>query len=268
MRRIVHLSDLHFGRTSPALLEPLLDEVGRLSPDLVAISGDFTQRARIWQFIEARAFIDRIPAPVLSVPGNHDTPLDNLAIRIFRPWGRYRRHIDRNLEPMFRDDELHVVGVNTVNRFAWQQGRMSRHTRARVAAAFGPDDPGDGVARIVVCHHPLEHLPGSGKSLLRGATKALQTLRDCGADMVLCGHVHSVHHAPFSAMPGILFIQAGSGLSTRLRAEDNSFNLIEIDRDEARVTAISAALVEGVVPRFAALETAIFRKAAAGWRRV
>lgn len=260
MRRIVHLSDLHFGRTSPALLQPLLDEVARLAPDLVAISGDFTQRARPAQFAEARAFLDRIAAPVLCVPGNHDTPLDNLFVRLFRPWARYRHYIDRTLEPTFSDDELLVAGVNTVNRFAWQQGRLSRRRLERLLAAFGPDD---GRLRIVVCHHPLELLPGADKAPTRGAGRALAALRDCGADVVLCGHVHTVHHSPFSAAPGLLFIQAGTGLSTRLRAEDNSFNLLELDGDEARITAVSA----GADARFRALEAALFRKTVEGWRR-
>ncbi|MFT4150869.1 MAG: metallophosphoesterase family protein [Paracoccaceae bacterium] len=260
MRRIVHLSDLHFGSTSPRLLDPLVEEVARLSPDLVAISGDFTQRARPWQFAEARAFLDRITAPVLCVPGNHDTPLDNLFLRLFNPWGRYRRHIDPDLEPVFADAELLAVGVNTVNRFAWQQGRLSRRTLSRLLDAFGQDD---GRCRIVVCHHPLEHLPGTAKAPTRGAGRALQALHHCGADIVLCGHVHTVHHAPFTAAPGVLFVQAGTGLSSRLRDQENSFNLLEIDRDEARLTAIAA----GEAARFRPLETALFRQQAECWRR-
>ena len=46
MKTLVHLSDLHFGRIDPALVDPLRRAVVELKPDLVAISGDFTQRAR------------------------------------------------------------------------------------------------------------------------------------------------------------------------------------------------------------------------------
>jgi 3',5'-cyclic AMP phosphodiesterase CpdA len=46
MSTLVHLSDLHFGKDRPDLLEPLLSCVNELNPDIVAISGDFTQRAR------------------------------------------------------------------------------------------------------------------------------------------------------------------------------------------------------------------------------
>ena len=46
MGTIVHLSDLHFGRVDPRLIAPLLRTVERVAPDLVAVSGDLTQRAR------------------------------------------------------------------------------------------------------------------------------------------------------------------------------------------------------------------------------
>ncbi|WP_223427880.1 metallophosphoesterase family protein [Tateyamaria pelophila] len=78
MKRLLHVSDLHFGRDRPELLSPLIDKINTLAPDLVAISGDLTQRARAAQFARARELIDRIESLVLVVPGNHDTPLDNL----------------------------------------------------------------------------------------------------------------------------------------------------------------------------------------------
>jgi len=237
MRRVIHLSDLHFGRTSPALLEPLLSEVAALTPDLVVISGDLTQRARNSQFAAAAAFIARLPAPVLCVPGNHDTPLDNLWLRMVKPWVRYRRHINADLEPTFRDDVLAVVGANTVNRFVWQQGRFSRRMLGRVLAAFS--DAADRT-RIVVVHHPLEHREGSDKALTRGAARALAALSDAGTDIVLCGHIHTTHVGPFTTAPGLLFVQAGTGLSTRLRQEENAFNVLDITPGRVKVQSVLA----------------------------
>ncbi|MCJ8138691.1 metallophosphoesterase family protein [Falsirhodobacter halotolerans] len=260
MKRIVHLSDLHFGRTSPALLEPLLERTNALKPDLCVISGDFTQRARVSQFQAARAFIDRIEAKVLAVPGNHDTPLDNLFVRMLWPWHRYRTHIDANLEPTHEDDRMVVVGVNTVNRFAHQSGRFSERTRTRVCRAFA--DAGDR-ARVVVVHHPLEHLEGTDKKLMRGSAKALKALSDCGADVVLCGHIHTTHIGPFTTAPGLLFVQAGTGLSDRLRNQENSFNVLDVSRAEIAVTAISA----GADAVFDEIASQRFRRSPEGWLR-
>ena len=55
MKKIVHLSDLHFGRIDAGLVEPLVEAVNEAGPSLVVVSGDLTQRARSQQFEEARA---------------------------------------------------------------------------------------------------------------------------------------------------------------------------------------------------------------------
>ena len=61
MRTLVHLSDIHFGRVDGRLVEPLVETIHRLSPDVLAVSGDLTQRARRSQFIRAREFLQRLP---------------------------------------------------------------------------------------------------------------------------------------------------------------------------------------------------------------
>jgi len=76
--RVLHLSDLHFGAHDEDLVEAVERKADELKPDLVVISGDFTQRARTEQFKDACAFLDRLREAgheVLGVPGNHDVPL-------------------------------------------------------------------------------------------------------------------------------------------------------------------------------------------------
>jgi 3',5'-cyclic AMP phosphodiesterase CpdA len=116
MRRIAHLSDLHFGRTDPAVVEALVAELNADPPDLVAVSGDLTMRARRREYRAARAFLDRLRAPVLAVPGNHDITAHWLHERFLDPLGRWRRFIADEPEPVWADDELAVVGVNTASR--------------------------------------------------------------------------------------------------------------------------------------------------------
>lgn len=226
MRRVLHLSDLHFGRDRPELLDPLVEAVNRLAADLVVVSGDFTQRARHAQFAEARGFLDRLLPPTLSVPGNHDTPLDNLAVRLARPWTRYRRYIDRDLEPTWEDDEIAVAGVNTANPLAWQRGRIGSRAVLRVCQVFGRHGRR---MHLVALHHPLEHLPDVEKRLMTGANRVLASFGRCGADIVLSGHLHTWRVEPFAAAGGVLLVQAGTGLSTRHKGEPNDFNLLTID---------------------------------------
>src|SRR5690242_18066107 len=99
MRVLVHLSDLHFGRVDEALLEPLRRKLHELSPSLVVVSGDLTQRARVRQFREARAYLDTLPRPQLVVPGNHDVPLYDVVRRFTSPLGNYRYFVSRDLQP-------------------------------------------------------------------------------------------------------------------------------------------------------------------------
>lgn len=266
MRRIVHVSDLHFGRDRPELLEPLVAGINAAQPDLVAVSGDLTQRARSSQFIRARRFLDRLEAPWLAVPGNHDVPLENLARRLIDPFARYRRWISDTLEPRFSDAELLVVGVNSVNPLSWQRGRFGRSALRRASLALG-GDPGDR-ARIVVVHHPLEHRPGDRKSLMRGAVRGLMGLSAARADVVLSGHLHSWRAEPFAApAPGGAAVQvhAGTGLSTRLRGEENDYNLITFDKERIEVERLAA---DAGVQDFRAVGRVLFRRGAAGWEIV
>jgi 3',5'-cyclic AMP phosphodiesterase CpdA len=260
VRRVLHVSDLHFGRDRPELLRPLIDAVNTLSPDLVAITGDFTQRARLGQFRAARAFLSKLEPLTLAVPGNHDTPLDNLFVRLVQPWARYRHYIDGDLEPAWEDDELAVVGVNTVNKWSWQRGRIGRHTVRRVCGAF--EGHRGRRMHVAMLHHPLEHGPDVEKRLMRGARAALTRLGECGADIVLSGHLHQWGARPFEAHEGVLFVQAGTGLSTRGRGEPNDFNLLTVDGRTVDVEQWTAQEGSG---RFEAVRTERFEKLNGTW---
>jgi len=264
MRRLVHLSDLHFGRDRPELLKPLLDAVNRLKPDLVAISGDLTQRARVDQFQGASAFIDQLQAPVLIVPGNHDVPLYNIFLRFLMPWRRYRKWISADLEPSHEDDEMIVVGVNTVDPWSVQRGWFTSRAIRRVCSAF--EGTRGRRVRIVVAHHPMQHTAEDTKQLMRGAARAVDQLSACKADIILSGHLHTWRAEPFAERAGrntILQIHAGTGLSTRMRGEANDFNLIDIDGGSVVVCRYA---VEGSSSDFAPTDTRTFELHPKGWR--
>lgn len=94
MKTLVHLSDLHFGRTESRLVLAIAAEVRAVDSDLLVVSGDLTQRARKDEFLQARAFLDSLPGPRIVVPGNHDVPLWNVLARAWTPLSRYKRYIE------------------------------------------------------------------------------------------------------------------------------------------------------------------------------
>jgi 3',5'-cyclic AMP phosphodiesterase CpdA len=239
MRSIVHLSDIHFGRVNPLVIAPLIETVTKINPDLVAVSGDLTQRARSYQFKEARDFLDALPKPQIVVPGNHDVPMHNVFTRFAQPLRKYRRYVTNDLRPFYYDDEIAVLGVNTARSLTIKGGRINQEQVAWMRERLCSVDP--EAVKVVVTHHPFDLPEGHHERNLVGrARMAMESLASCGADLFLAGHLH-ISHTTHSAKRynikghSALVVQAGTAASTRSRGEANSFNVIRIDRPHIAV---------------------------------
>src|SRR5690554_3752870 len=116
MTRILHISDLHFGRSVPAVVQALIGKVKTLQPDIVVISGDLTQRAKTTEFQQAAAFLDSMAAPYLLIPGNHDLAAFRLHERLLYPWKKWRKYISNELEPTAQYADYQIIGINTARR--------------------------------------------------------------------------------------------------------------------------------------------------------
>ncbi|HVE54802.1 MAG TPA: metallophosphoesterase, partial [Ramlibacter sp.] len=114
MTVLLHISDTHFGTEDPPVVAALQAMVRAQRPDAVILSGDITQRARSTQFAAARAFCDSLQVPhLLTLPGNHDIPLYNVAARLFSPYAGYKAAFGDDLEPELEFADVLVLGVNT-----------------------------------------------------------------------------------------------------------------------------------------------------------
>jgi 3',5'-cyclic AMP phosphodiesterase CpdA len=247
VRTIAHLSDLHFGRVDPAVLEPLRRRLFALAPHLVVVSGDLTQRARPEQFRAARAFLETLPHPQLVVPGNHDVPLYNVFMRFVRPLARYRRIIARDVEPAWMDEEVAVLGLNTARSLTFKNGRVDRKQIDRVRKLLCP--VGRTRTKILVTHHPFV---------------AAEALDACDIDLMLAGHLHATRTG-YVDRGRALTVQAGTATSRRTRAEPNTFNVLRIARGRIEVEQLALQGAD-----FAPVMRESFeRSAAAGdWRRI
>jgi 3',5'-cyclic AMP phosphodiesterase CpdA len=234
MRTVVHLSDLHFGRVDRRLIPPLVRAIHAIAPDMIAVSGDLTQRARRNQFEQAATFLQQLPFPKIVVPGNHDVPLYNLAARFVSPFAEYRRQIADDLEPAFLDDEMIVAGLNSARTIPFSgEGRLNDQQVERAAVLLRSAAP--GAVKIVVTHHPFDLPEGHHEAHLIGrAGMAMEKLAAAGADLFLAGHLHVSHVGRTAeryqiAGHSALVVQAGT-MSTRGRGELNSFNVLRLAR--------------------------------------
>jgi len=268
MARLVHLSDLHFGAHDPKLVEAVEKRVDELKPDLVVVSGDFTQRAKTEQFKEACQFLERLQHSgheVLGVPGNHDVPLYDVLRRFLSPLARYRRFIDDNLCPFVELPGLAVLGVNTARSLTFKDGRLNKDQVAFIRDTFSRT-PRDSF-RVLVTHHPLFALevgddltPAIGRQEM-----ALDAIEEAGVDMLLAGHNHhaSSHSASdlVTRAGGALVVQAGTATSTRVREQEQSFNSIDVA--DASVTITVNAWKDD---RFAPLDARCYSWEEGRWR--
>lgn len=243
MTRIVHLSDLHFGAHDERLVEAVEWQVDQLKPDLVVISGDFTQRARTEQFREACEFLEDLRErghEVLGVPGNHDVPLYDVLRRFLSPLARYRRFIDESLCPFVELSGVAVLGINTARSLTFKDGRINKDQVAFIRETFSRT-PSDAF-RILVTHHPLFALT-VGDEVERAIGRqelALNAIEEVGVDMVLAGHAHHASSQDAGDLVtragGVLVVQAGTATSTRVREQEQSFNTIDISEGSATIT--------------------------------
>lgn len=226
MTRIAHLSDLHFGFHRAELVNPLLDRVNRSGADLVVVTGDLTHRARSGQFAMAAAFLSRIQAPLMVVPGNHDVPLYNLPARLLAPYRGWGRWIGPDMSPTRSVQGVRLLGLNSVDSLVVQRGIIRDGAVKRLIAGLDPL-----ATNIVALHHPLEHLAAVDKELARHAPQALARLERAGVAIVLSGHLHVWATGAMldqTAHPGVLQVQAGTALCGRPSDRQNEFAVLDI----------------------------------------
>ena len=243
MTTILHLSDLHFGKYFlPRTCEALLSQIDELSPDVIVISGDLTQRAKHREFLAAQNFLKRLPhLPRIIVPGNHDIPLYRIWERLLSPRALYRRYISDTLDNVLHTGNAVFVGLDSTDPYrAVKSGRLSRKQVAFCEQAF--NNTSKEIFRVIVMHHHLVPAPTFERTLPMPRSKQiLEAMNRMRVDMVLAGHLHRAYighsldvYAGKDRDHGIIIVQCGTTTSRRgrgLEREKNSFNLVTLSAE-------------------------------------
>jgi len=261
MTTVFHCSDLHFGHPAvPEQYEAMEALIAERHFDVVAISGDLSQRARSGEFQRARAFIRHAAAhsAVICIPGNHDvqwwkSPLglgDDGAML-----ANYRRFISEDIEPVLRVPGATFAGLNTSHGVTRQTltwnlrdisiiGIVRRAQVERLRRIFGESREGD--ARVVVMHHNPMKGELSQRHGLKNTRRALGAFADLGVDLVLCGHDHqeAIHYIEHTKK-GTVISTAGT-VSNRMRGgRPSSVNSIRITPERIDVSTLLWSAADG-----------------------
>jgi 3',5'-cyclic AMP phosphodiesterase CpdA len=227
MSVLLQISDTHFGTERPVVAEALVVLAWQQRPDLLVLSGDITQRARPAEFHAARAFMNRLGAPMLAIPGNHDIPLFNVWARLQRPYAGHMAAFGSELEPVHSSPDLLVLGVNTTRARRHKDGEVSVQQIERVAQIL--EGASAEQLRVVVVHQPMAVTRSEDRpNLLHGHPQALKRWAAAGADLVMGGHIHLPYVLEIQGLPRSMWaVQAGTAVSARVRpGVPNSVNLL------------------------------------------
>ena len=251
---VFHVSDLHFGRpTIPEQIAAIETIVQEGHFDVVAISGDLSQRAHAGEFVAAQAFIrdaNRVSKTIV-VPGNHDVVWWKAPLGIGnanRPYENYRLYISEDLEPVLRVPGATFVGLNTAqgvtrHTLTWRLRdisiigalKRSQIDRAREEFEGSPSDS----ARVIVMHHNPVKGELSGRHGLKDTRKVLGAFAHMGVDVVLCGHDHqeAVHYIEHT-QKGTVISTAGTVSSRSRGGRPSSANVITIRQETIEVASL------------------------------
>ena len=257
MLTILHGSDLHFGKPFNSLVAEIFKATIReVSPDLLVLSGDFTQRAKVEEYRAAREFLDEFSdLPVVVTPGNHDVPLYRIWERILSPHKNYRKFISPDLDSVTTVGDATVVSLDTsAPHTAIVNGSLRDRQLLFAAEAF--EKAPEGGLRVVVVHHHLASAPDyESDQALPGFRRCLEAFDKMGVELILGGHLHRAYVANSrDVVPsegeglGIILAHSGTTTSRRGRARErnkNSFNLIGITGEQVAITHYLHAGGEG-----------------------
>lgn len=254
MLRLLHVSDLHFGRHSVAEQVGGVERMIAEEPfSAIVISGDLTQRTRAREYAKARAFVELANghAPVMVVPGNHDTawwlaPMGIGSVPAMHQ--RYRRYIMDDLEPVMRLPGATIVGLNSAHgiqpftltmrpRDLSVVGALRREQWQRAQQFFADAPPGD--AKVLVFHHNLLRGERSNRWGLSNRARGIDSAVATGADLVLCGHDHQVDVEAVNTSGRHMVVACASTLTTRVRGGGpGAINVIELDEKMIQVNVL------------------------------
>ncbi len=233
------------------VLDRILDDIRRVAPDHVALTGDLINLSLPAEFVNARSWLESFGSPdwLSVVPGNHDAYVP-------MPWseglGLWQEYMSGD-EPaagkagamatgpgfpyVRRRGDVALVGLSSAvpSPPFFATGALGA-TQIDQLGDILENLRNEGCYRVVMIHHPP--LPGqiSPRKALRDAASLATVLRSSGAELVIHGHSHLDTHSVLETANGRTHVfavpSASAGLVTNKPLA--GYNLYRIRRDGNR----------------------------------
>jgi 3',5'-cyclic AMP phosphodiesterase CpdA len=250
--RLLHVSDIHCGHPFVARQVDAAVRLAAQQPlDAIIVSGDLSQRARVHELREARAVLDRFAtvAPLLVVPGNHDTEWWRAPFGFgqrARIHDRWRALIQPETEPTLRVPGVSVVGINSSagtlpQALTWYprdwrvKGGLTAAQLHAARARLAASPMGD--LRVLVLHHNVVRGRLSNRWGLTRPERMLEAIAETGAELVCAGHDHEERVELVQREAGAFVSSTANTLSSRVRGHRASaVTMIEADAQQIVVT--------------------------------
>jgi len=221
---LVQISDIHVGsQFQPKVFDQVVNEVNKLKPDVIVITGDLTNEGLIKEYKECKKLVSKLKTKkIITISGNHDyRNTGYLAFKKFFPF--------ESVNKLSEDIVLVTIGTARPDRNEGEVGYRQNLWLERTMKKYKDK------VKILAMHHHLVGIPDTGADRLTitDAGDVLRTLVSTKVDLVLCGHKHRPWIWNFGKP---LITYAGTASSERARGLfENTYNIITINGKKIQV---------------------------------
>ncbi len=263
---VFHASDFQCGAPFvPRAADAMVRLAAAVQPDAIVVSGDLTQRAKVREFDQARALLDRLDrVPLVLTPGNHDVPLYRFWERLVCPYRNWRRFAGSDLDSVTRVQGGTFVALNSsAPRRAIVNGRINDLQLDFARRCFA-QSPESDLRILVIHHHFAPVVGGDGGNAMPRAAHLARAFEEMRVDAVLGGHVHQLHIRTTSDVLGTQgrhptpLVACGTTTSRRGRGPEAGWNSLTVLRFAEGGVTVTPYQLRPEGQDFEALERLVF----------
>ena len=235
------------------VLAQLVADLLAQGPDHIAMTGDIVNLALPAEFPLARTWLETLgqPGDVSFTPGNHDAYTRGIMpvlSRTFAPWVGDFGHADSQFPFLRVRKNVALIGLSSGVPSApfLASGTLGPDQRAAFVALLR-QAKADGLARIVMIHHPPHRAGAKAGRNLTDARSFEKIIAAEGADLIIHGHNHRQTVARIAGPQGPVPVVGVASASAvpGTHAHRAAYHLFEISNDASglRITGRTRGLL-------------------------